>query len=220
MLELNMTSNYYGWERQEILNFLPTTFNSLLDIGCSKGGFGAAVKAKVPQAVVWGIEPVAAAAEIASHRLDKVYPSLLSADLDLPLASFDVITMNDSLEHMPDERAALSIVHSLLRPGGRLICSIPNVRYIENIKMLLQDAEWKYTDSGVMDHTHLRFFTRKSIERTILAAGFNVVTVRGINSHWWTGWKIGLLRAVFGDRIEDMRWLQFVVVAETRQIDC
>lgn len=206
-------ASYYAHQRREILPFLPTSFARLLDVGCGEAAFGALVRQQYPQAEVWGVEPVPAVAALAATRLHQVRCGLFGADLGLPEGHFDVITFNDSLEHMTDEVQALRLAHRLLAPGGMLLCSVPNVRYLENVRHLLLDADWRYADSGILDRTHLRFFTKKSIRRTVQDNGFDVERLEGINSHWWSGPRVSLLRLVFGRRIEDMRWQQFVVIA-------
>lgn len=207
-----MSSKYYSSQREELHEFLPKSFNRLLDVGCGEGGYGAAVRAKRPSSEIWGVEPYTPAAAIAASRLTFVINDSFHEKLALPDDYFDVITFNDTLEHMADEYSMLQLAHRKLRTSGTLICSVPNIRYLEIVRQLLIEADWQYTDSGVLDRTHLRFFTRKSICRAISNTGFDIKRIQGINSHWWTGWKIFLLRQTFRSRIEDMRWQQFVIV--------
>lgn len=212
MSENAKTDAYYQNARPEILPFIPDPCNRVLDVGCGSGAFGEYLK-KERNCEVWGVEPVSAAADEAKDRLDKVINSLFSEEAQLPDNYFDVIIFNDSLEHFPYPEPPLQYARKLLNSGGALVCSIPNVRYIKNVKHLLLDADWKYTYEGILDYTHLRFFTKKSIQRTIEDNGYKILTLKGINSYPWSGWKVNLLRTIFGSKIEDMRWLQFVVVA-------
>lgn len=208
-----MPSNYYSSQRQELHQFLPTSFSRLLDVGCGEGAYGAAVQSKHPGVEIWGVEPYTPAATIAASRLTHVFNDSFHDQLSIPDDYFDVVTFNDSLEHMAEEYSMLRLAHKKLTSNGVLICSVPNIRYLEVVRQLLFDADWKYTDSGVLDRTHLRFFTRKSICRAISSTAFEIQMVKGINSHWWSGWKVALLRLIFQSKIEDMRWQQFVVVA-------
>jgi len=208
-----LPKKYYGSSRPEIVALLPAKVERLLDVGCAEGGFGAAVLAARPGAQVWGVEPIDAPAQAARGRLTQVLHGRFEEGIELPDGFFDVLTFNDSLEHMPDEHAALRLAHRKLSANGSVICSVPNVRYIEHLQELLVDADWRYRDYGILDRTHLRFFTRRSICRTLEECGFKVNAVHGINSHWWRGWKIGLLKAAFGRHVEDMRWKQFIVLA-------
>jgi SAM-dependent methyltransferase len=209
-----MVPTYYSSQRGELHEFLPASLDSLLDIGCAEGGYGSAVLTKHPPATVWGVEPHKPAADLAAKRLSRVINDVFRPELPIPDAHFDVITFNDSIEHMADEYAALRLARRKLKPGGTLICCVPNVRYLENVRQLLLEADWRYTDNGVLDRTHLRFFTQKSICRAITETGFTISTISGINSHWWSGWKVALLRLAFQSRIDDMRWQQFVIVAQ------
>lgn len=205
--------HYYTHRRNEVIPFVPKTAKTLLDIGCGAGFFGENIKSTLGQVVVWGVEPVKGAAELASRRLDKVVHSRFEESAPIPNEFFDVVVFNDSLEHFADPVAALSLAKRKLASDGRLICVAPNVRYIENMKHLLIERDWKYTDEGVLDYTHLRFFTKKSLVRTVEGTGYRVVEVHGINPHEWRGWKYRCLGLVLGAWVEDMRYLQYVVVA-------
>ncbi len=204
--------DYYGNDRSEILAFLPERVDRLLDVGCGSGAFGRAVKSKFGSEV-WGVEPMADAAAVARQRLDRVFEGTLMAETGLPRAHFDVITFNDSLEHFPYPEPPLRLCQQLLAPGGVVVCSLPNVRYFENMKKLLIGMDWEYEKEGILDYTHLRFFTRKSMRRTFESCGYQVLSVTGINPHHWSGWKIRLLNLIFGRYISDMKFLQYVVVA-------
>jgi len=216
MSETGKGDAYYKHARPKILPFIPDPCSRVLDVGCGGGLFGELLK-KERNCEVWGVEPVAEAADEAKIHLDNVINKKFLKEIGLPSNHFDVIVFNDSLEHFPYPEPPLQYAKELLDLNGVLVCSIPNVRYIENVKHLLIDKDWKYTDEGILDHTHLRFFTKKSIRRTLENNGFEILKLDGINSHKWSGWKLNFLKAVFGEKIEDMRWLQFVVVARVAQ---
>ena len=204
--------SYYTHARQEMLKHLPEQLGTLLDVGCGDGAFGALVKARRPETVVWGVEPVAAAHAAAAAVLDHAVLGLFDSQLPLPQQHFDAISFNDSLEHFPDERAPLELARRLLKPGGRLVVSIPNVRCWTQVLQYLVDADWKYEEAGIMDRTHLRFFTRKSISRTLTRQGFGVDLIEGINP-CWTGGKFKALRMLAPDLTVDMEYEQFAIRA-------
>lgn len=204
---------YYSSARSELLPLLPKRIERHLDVGCAAGFFGESLLTQGRAGEVWGVEPAPGPSAQAATRLSKVIHGCFDEQAPLPDEYFDVITFNDSLEHMTDEVAALSLAWRKLKRQGTLVVSLPNIRYIENVKELLIEKDWRYVDAGVLDRTHLRFFTKLSMQRVIASCGFTVERIVGINSHWWSGWKIWLLRLVFRHHIEDMRWKQFVVVA-------
>jgi 2-polyprenyl-3-methyl-5-hydroxy-6-metoxy-1,4-benzoquinol methylase len=134
---------------------------------------------------------------------------------DLPEAGFDAVFMLDVLEHMPDPEAALREARPLLSGEGVLVASIPNVRHYDVWWPLVRHGTWTYTDTGLMDRTHLRWFTRSSIADLFDATGWDVVTLDGINRTDPVGWKARSL-ARLGRRTEDMFFVQYAVVARPR----
>lgn len=98
-----------------------------------------------------------------------------------------------------------------------MVASIPNVRYFDNMWNLVVHQDWQYTDCGILDRTHLRFFTRRSILATFKDLGYCVECLEGINPleecHPYRTRKFNLLNWLLFNKIEDMRYLQFAVVA-------
>lgn len=209
-------ADYFEQARFEMLRHVPTGCRRVLDVGCGKGNFGEALK-QARNLEVWGLEPVAAAAAEAAKKLDRVIEGVFDEAAGLPAASFDAIIFNDVLEHLVDAKAALQLSRQLLKPGGAVIASIPNIRHFPTLWELAVRGEWNYADSGILDRTHLRFFTRKSIPDFFAGGGFKVEQVEGINPQLGgTGRKWGLfkiLRALTFGAVEDMRYLQFAIVA-------
>ncbi len=206
------TNKYYAYQRREMFPFVPTDVHELLEVGCGEAHFAAALKAD--RAVhVTAIEPFAAAAEVARGRVDR----LLETDVEhgfaqLPDASFDGVVFNDVLEHLVDPWWALVETKRLLRPDGCVVASLPNMRYMPVLKDLVLNGDWEYCDAGVMDRTHLRFFTRRSIARLFGATGYGVERLEGINGIAFP-WKFGLLNRLTGGALDDTRYVQFACVA-------
>lgn len=205
-------SEYYAQARPEMLEFIPTGTRRLLDIGCGQGRFGEAVKRKLPACETWGIEPVAEAATAAAGRNDRIINGTVEAINDLPKGHFDVITMNDVLEHIDYSEPVLATVKTLLRPGGRLVLSLPNVRFYLHLRDLIFHKDWEYKDFGILDRTHLRFFTQKSATRLLMESGYRVDTCKGINTHRLK-FHYGALFALAPQFFEDMRYRQMALVA-------
>lgn len=206
---------YSTTAREEMLPFIPESATTVLDVGCSVGNFGALLKSK-RGIQVWGVEADAEAAEIASRRLDGVYSGQFGSDLVLTDKKFDCIVFNDVLEHMVDPYGALEYARGLLELNGKIVASIPNVRYFGNIWLLIVHKSWEYTDTGILDRTHLRFFTKKSIHSMFTALGFDIESITGITPvekfepYFYRKYRF-LNLLTFG-HLEDMRWLQYAVV--------
>jgi 2-polyprenyl-3-methyl-5-hydroxy-6-metoxy-1,4-benzoquinol methylase len=201
---------YYAHARHEMLRYIPPGIRRALDVGCASGEFGQIVQQE-RQCAVWGVEPYAPAAESACARLERVFCAGFSPELALPPASFDVILCNDVLEHLADPFEALRYARTLLAPGGVIVASVPNVRYFPVLYQYVAQAQWQYADFGVLDRTHLRFFTHRSLRQTFHDCGYEVVTLEGIRPD--RTWKWRLLNALTLNRLADTAFPQFAVVA-------
>lgn len=211
---------YFQCPRSEMLDFVPCNAKIILDVGCASGQFGQSLKVK-QNAEVWGVELDENAASIASQNLDKVICGAFSPDLNLPKSYFDCIIFNDVLEHLIDPSDALTYCQQLLNYEGVVVASIPNVRYFDNIWNLLIEKNWEYTEWGILDKTHLRFFTHRSIISTFEVLGYRVESIEGISplqeSHPHLVKKFKFLNRLFLNNIEDMNYKQFAVVAKLNQ---
>jgi 2-polyprenyl-3-methyl-5-hydroxy-6-metoxy-1,4-benzoquinol methylase len=206
--------DYYKNNRIEMLQFLDKSAMYVLDVGCSDGSFGKSVK-EINNAEVWGIEPQKSAADNAKNNIDKIInKSCEDAIIDLPNNYFDAIFFNDVLEHLVDPYSILEIIKSKLRSNGQVISSIPNVRYHNTFVKVLFGKDWKYEDHGVMDRTHLRFFTGKSVKRMFEEAGYTVEKHQGINMS--KSLKPLLLNIPFLFTALDIRYPQYATVARIK----
>lgn len=204
--------HYFSSQRREMIPFVPETAKCLLEIGCGTGSFGAYLKSLRPIEIT-GIELQRSAAESAVSVIDRVIELDVDAGiLELKGEQFDCIVFNDVLEHLVDPWQVLKKIRALIAPGGTIVASIPNVRYMPVLKDFLIAGNWQYQRDGVMDKTHLRFFTKKSIASLFNSCGFEILTLEGINGLVFP-WKYSLLNSLSGGRLEDTRYQQFACVA-------
>ncbi|TYP70456.1 class I SAM-dependent methyltransferase [Aquimarina intermedia] len=177
----NKPNGYYDNIRYEMIKYLPKEPKRIIDIGCGNGAYAEVLKQQTG-AEVWGIEYVDKEATVAATKLDKVFSGRCEDYLDeLPNSYFDAIYFNDVLEHLVDPDMVLDKIKYKLAPNGVLISSIPNVRYHNTFLRVLVQKDWRYEDFGVMDRTHLRFFTKKSIKRMYEDLDYTVMIHEGIN---------------------------------------
>lgn len=206
-------NQYFSHSRASILRLMGDVKpRRSLDVGCGKGLFSKLLKDSY-HCETFGIEPDHASFQESIQVLDH---SLQGSFLDclpfLPKYSFDVVFFNDVLEHMVDPWQALRLSSELLLPSsGIVIASIPNFLWIDNIFQLLATKDWCYNDSGILDKTHLRFFTRKSIRRFFHDCGFDVLALTSLASASSLKWKT-LRNASFG-LIDDFLVYQYGIVA-------
>lgn len=156
-------NNYYQSSRAEMISYIPKSVTRTLEFGCGCGFFSEIVT-KEFNAECWGVEINDRAAQIASEKLYKVIRSDANDSLAiLPDNYFDCIILNDVLEHLADPFYLLENMKTKLNSNGVAVLSIPNVRFWNHLGAFLWRGEWDYKDAGILDNTHLRFFTYKSL---------------------------------------------------------
>ena len=148
---------------------------TLLDLGAAGGELGAAVRDRFDRAI--GFEYDADRIGQLRGRFDSVVIADLETVRKLP-ANVRAVVLADILEHLRDASTLLRCVHDALAPDGRAFISVPNIANV-TVRLGLLVGVFEYRDRGILDYTHLRFFTMRTIRREIENAGFRIVAVRG-----------------------------------------
>ncbi len=187
------SSSYYQFE--DINNAIIRLFRdaqqreagSVLDLGCGRARLGLEVERL--GYTVTGIDNSPVACATARTRISEVieldFTKLTAVADTLKERKFDWIMAADVLEHTPDPKTTLPFYRRYLKPDGRLIVSLPNVAVWDN-RLRLLFGRFDYRDSGVMDRTHLRFFTFRTARELVSEAGFTPLR---------TAWEAGIARA-------------------------
>ena len=145
---------------------------SILDIGCSKGELRDLIKADSVRYL--GVEPFMEDFQCAQTKgLQVINCSAEDAVIQIK-EKFEFIVFADVLEPLQDPGAVLESCHELLKSNGKIIISIPNIAHFPT-RLTLLFGQWNYTDRGILDRTHLRFFTKKSFRAEIVDCGFSTV---------------------------------------------
>ena len=170
---------YFDLARREIAPLLPQHLGRVLEIGAGSGATLAWLKHAYGAEWVGGIELMPEAANRANPAVDQMWCGDIESMRSLPVnqSSLDCVLCLDVLEHLRDPWTTANRLAQLLAPSGVLIASIPNVQCIHNVRRLLR-GRWDYQDSGLLDRTHLRFFTRATAISLIRDAGLRVDMVR------------------------------------------
>lgn len=173
---MTATPDYYQQPRHEVAALVPTTARRVLDVGCAEGVLGAYLLTRGVEHMV-GIEQVPDVAARAAGRLSRVLcGDVGTVPLPADLGTFDCIIFADVLEHLADPIAVLRRFVPLLGEDGVVVASIPNVRH-HAILHMLAEGHWSYQDAGIMDRTHLRFFTLKEIHALFENVGFSITNL-------------------------------------------
>jgi SAM-dependent methyltransferase len=167
----------------EVVDSVTGTPRVGLEIGCNCGATGAELKRRFPDLHYIGVETCAAAADIAKERLDQVITEDFLAwngSLELPEdRPVDLVVATDVLEHLYNPWGTLKKIRSILSSDARLYATIPNVR---NLWLLgeLAKGNWNYERVGLLDITHIRFFTLATAIQMFESTGYEVLSVMAI----------------------------------------
>ena len=180
-LRHNKQASYYGFARPEIIeairnNNLPTA--KILEIGCAGGATGKNLKESLPVQCYVGIEISQEAADTAKKHLDRVIvadieKTDLASEHGLTHGEFDLLLALDVLEHLYNPWDVLAGLSRYLKPGGYVVASIPNIQNITIVEDLIK-GNWQYRDAGILDATHMRFFTLEASKQMFSGAGLTI----------------------------------------------
>lgn len=157
---------------RRILEFLnPEEY--VLEIGCGSGALTEHIQTM--GCTVVGIERRPEAAEKARPFCEEVViGDVETVSLDFPLESFDVILLIDVLEHLVDPEAAICRLLPLLKPAGRFLVALPNIAHW-SIRFHLLFGRFDYEESGILDRTHLHFYTLQTAQQLLERAGLEIL---------------------------------------------
>jgi len=168
-------ATYFEHSRPEVRALVPEEARHVLDVGCGAGALGAALKEE-REIEVCGLELFPDAAARARERIDTVVEANLDQLEDLPFEPgyFDAMICGDVLEHLHDPARLLGVLRPYLADDGALVCSIPNVGHWSVVLPLLTQDRWPYADAGLLDRTHVHFFTLAEARIMLRDCGFTL----------------------------------------------
>jgi len=205
-------AEYYENTRSEMLKYIPRSVKTVLEFGCGSGYFSELIKNKY-HAECWGFEIHSYSAKIASEKLCRVINADAHQALsEIPDNYFDCIIFNDVLEHLQDPYSLLLNVKAKLSECGVVVASIPNVRFWSNLKALVIYGTWDYKDTGILDKTHLRFFTHKSLIRIFKQLDYSILAIEGLGPTHSATFKF--LNALVLNKFKDAGYRKFACVVK------
>ena len=172
------SAKYFSGPRRDFLTALPDNPNAeILEIGCGDGSMGALALTQNKCGRYVGVELFERAGEIARAKLTSVLVgNVETLEFPWPEKTFDALVMSEVLEHLIDPWQLLRRLHPLMKDNALVLASSPNVGQYKVIKGLIF-GKWELTDIGVMDRTHLRWFTPQSYRDMFEQSGFEVIDV-------------------------------------------
>ena len=196
--------------------FVPQSARTILEVGCGAGAFLRLLERDDRE--LWGVElneSEARQAEAYCHRV--LVGDIMQLLAELPEKHFDCIVFNDVLEHLAWPCKVLEKVRSLLSDDGVVVASIPNIRYIDTfVKEMLWQKDFRYRpEGGILDETHFRFFTSKSMCRMFRSCGYEIVRHEGVRP--CKSWKEKLLITCSMGLLSDCRYHCYATVARPQK---
>lgn len=173
-------NRYYNMHLIQQIRANPEEDLSVLEIGCDCGVTLLEIKHRYPDAKIYGCEINKAAASIASCVAEVSVNNIENQDLPFPKRTFDYIILGDVLEHLHDPLEVLVYCKEFLREGGSIIASIPNLMHISVMEQLMK-GNFTYTETGLLDKTHIHFFTYHEIVRMFIKAGYKICDMNSVN---------------------------------------
>ncbi len=166
-------ASYPDLPNPDLLDRIPRGARVVLDVGCSTGALGAVFKRFSPRTRVLGIDRNAEAASLAATRLDAVAVGDVEADpFPFPDEAVDCIVYGDVLEHLRDPWALVRRHMERLSPDGTILICLPNVEHWSFAARLMQGT-WRYEESGLLDQTHMRWFTLETTREALESLGLS-----------------------------------------------
>lgn len=171
---------YYSIVRNPLISMLKSPAGAVLEIGCGTGKTLEYLKINGANNVI-GIELREDVALAASQNkyIDQVYNcDFLDDKSPLRGCKFDTIILSHVLEHFTDPKLVLAKIRAHMHPKSTFLLAVPNVRHLSVLAPLAFKGDFEYADSGILDHTHFKFYTKKSILNTLCKNGFNIQAVK------------------------------------------
>jgi 2-polyprenyl-3-methyl-5-hydroxy-6-metoxy-1,4-benzoquinol methylase len=163
----------------DLIDVLPINANRVVDVGCGLGVIAKEFHIRANPNYYLGIEIVQKNAEIAKQYCSECIVGNIEEfnnETWSQLSNYDLWVFGDVLEHLYDPWSVLKKVRSILPEDGQIACCIPNAQHW-SMQARLSIGDWRYADTGLLDRTHIRFFTRQTIVELMRDAGFEITEI-------------------------------------------
>lgn len=196
---------YFGSVRKEILPLLPQNIERVFEVGCGSGNTLHWLKHEMGSHWAGGVELCSTSSAAVRDGLDLfIEGNIENIELPVEHGSLDLVLCLDVLEHLIDPWLAVQKLSQIIKPGGAIIASIPNVAHRSALFPLLMNDQWEYEQSGILDKSHLRFFTRKTAVELMEQQGLKadkvesvVPMIKGSKSWVFDAISFGVFRRFF-----------------------
>jgi len=177
-------NQYHHYVNIPLIKWIKHPPHRLVDVGCAAGILGDVIKSKYNGVYVVGIEPNPFVAKFARQYLDVVisekFESIDLKHYNIPLNSFDTAILSDVIEHVYNPWEMMIKLKSWLAPNAQVLMSVPNIRNFHVMADLFCNGQFQYQSQGLMDVTHIRFFTKQTICQLLMDTGYQLCDIKPI----------------------------------------
>ena len=210
------SNQYFSYCRTDLLKHIPMNKkNKVLEIGAGSGETLLKAKESGLAEYIVGVDLTQVDNSNQSHPgIDKfIIGNIETTKLDLESNYFDVLMCGDVLEHLVDPWQCLATLRPLLKDGGVIIASIPNIRYWKASMGLVFGGRWNYCEQGVLDRSHLRFFVKETIKDLFKSSGFKIQTFEQMGPQRESGFVAWAMNILTLGALSDLLTVQYIIVA-------
>ena len=212
---LDKKISYFNSPRLDLISLIPNRKNNkVLEIGA--GGCDTLLEMKKTglASEVVGVELMHLPDSNQNHPdIDKlIIGNIENIELDLTDNYFDVILCGDVLEHLIDPWNILSKLYKFLKPEGIIIISVPNIREFETLYKIIIKADFSYSEQGILDRTHLRFFCKKNIISLLNDTSYKLLSIHSSFDLINVSSKRKTINKLTLGLLRDFLTLQYIVV--------
>jgi methionine biosynthesis protein MetW len=210
-MQFKKNIHYHSHARSELVEMLPLIRGRFLEIGCGTGGTLELLKQR-GAVYTAGVDINAESIKMATDRgLDSAIVADIEKD-ELPYREkeFDCIILADVLEHLYDPWNTLKKMTYYLADDGYILISLPNIKYYKVIRRLIFHDEWTYSDAGILDSTHIRFFTLREIYRILESSGLKSVHVK---KNFSSSRRMKILNKLLFRKLDNFFTYQYYIMA-------
>lgn len=209
--------------RPDILKHVTGYDLYVLDVGCAAGANGHWLRKNGAAKYLFGVEVDQNMAKLAEENFDKIIVGdIESVDVasKIPRQLFDYILLGDVLEHLREPWTVLNSLCNSLKPDGKIIFSVPNIRHVDVFIHIFIKGYWPYNDRGIFDRSHIRMFTRKNVYDIAEYADLKILK---LDRNFRYRDKVGSIFPVYGKIIKkifpEFYTFQYIVVCEKNKIN-
>jgi 2-polyprenyl-3-methyl-5-hydroxy-6-metoxy-1,4-benzoquinol methylase len=215
-LYIDKDQKYYSLIRKDIVDQIEGKNLNILEVGAAKCDTLVYLKEAKIANFVMGVDIMKFSNSNQENPIiDKlIIDQIENINFDQFESTFDYIILGDVLEHLYDPWQILNVLKNTLKPKGKIIISLPNIRFLQSFYRIIIKGTFKYDESGLFDKTHIRFFCKSDLKKMVNEAGFSIKKIDSILEYDKNFKKLSVFNKCTFRLFEEFLTLQYILVGE------